>query len=318
MNLFLAPIQGMTIAHYRNTYAKMFGGIDAYYAPFIATCDKAKSSPVLFKDLLGERNDPSINVVPQLLGNNGEDFRFFAKTIVDMGYKEINWNIGCPYATVTKKKKGSGLLPHTDMIKKMLDTACQESSYTITVKMRLGFTDLEEGLAVMEILNDYPLGGVIIHARTGKQMYTGEVDLEAFENLASTCKHEITYNGDIFTYEDYVQISTRFPNIKNFMLGRGALRDPFLPALIKGQSTPHKDKVRTIKEFHDEIVDFYKNTLSGENHLCDKMKGFWEYMSVHTDAEGKLYKKIQKCHSFAVYSDLVDQILHSPSAWGAK
>ena len=308
MNLFLAPIQGMTIAHYRNTYAKIFGGIDAYYAPFIATCEKSKSSPVLFKDLIKEKNDASIKVIPQLLSNNGEDFKFFAQTIADMGYSEINWNIGCPYPMVTKKKKGSGILPHTDMIRKVLETACSSDSYNITVKMRLGFVDVEEGLAVMDVLNEYPLGGVIIHARTGKQMYTGEVDLKAFESLANSCRHEVTYNGDIYTYDDYIRISSRLLNIQNYMLGRGALRDPFLPALIKGKVTPNESKMNILRHFHDEIVDNFRNTLSGEKHLCDRMKGFWEYMSVYTDPDGKLYKKIQKCHSYAVYSDLVDQI----------
>jgi tRNA-dihydrouridine synthase B len=315
MNLFLAPIQGMTTACYRNAFARIFGGIDAYYAPFIATTDINKSSPLLLKDLLSERNDAVVKIIPQLLSNNGADFRFLSSAIVDMGYNEINWNIGCPFPMVTSKKKGSGILPYPDMIKKFLDIACADSSYTLTVKMRLGLDDPEDGIRVIEVLNEYPLGGVIIHARTGIQMYTGNIDLNSFEVVSSACKHEVTYNGDIFTYADFMRISLRFPSIKNFMLGRGALRDPFLPSIIKGQKIPSDNKISMIRQFHDEVFNYYKNMLYGEKHLCDKMKAFWVYMSVHTDKDGKLMKKINKCHKSADYLEAINQIFHSSSGW---
>lgn len=315
MNLFLAPIQGMTMACYRNAFAKIFGGIDAYYTPFIATADMKKVSPSLLKDLLTEHNDAEVKIIPQLLSNNGTDFRVFSSAIVDMGYNEINWNIGCPFPMVTNKKKGSGILPYPDMIRKFLDIACADSSYTITVKMRLGLDNPEDGMRVIDVLNQYPLGGVIIHARTGMQMYTGNVDLNSFGDLSSACKHEVTYNGDIFTYADFLRISLRFPSIKNFMLGRGALRDPFLPSIIKGQMLPSANKISMLSHFHDEVFNYYKNILSGEKHLCDRMKEFWVYMSVHTDKDGRLMKKIKKCHTSADYLDTINRILHSASGW---
>ncbi|PKM95059.1 MAG: dihydrouridine synthase [Firmicutes bacterium HGW-Firmicutes-1] len=308
MNLFLAPIQGMTISCYRNAFAKIFGGIDAYYAPFITTTEKKKSSHLLFKDLLPERNDAAIKIVPQLLSNNGADFRLFASALVDMGYNEINWNIGCPFPMVTNKKKGSGILPYSDMLKEFLDIACADSNYTITAKMRLGLHDPEEGIRVIKLLNEYPLSGVIIHARTGVQMYTGNVDLDSFEVLNTACKHEVTYNGDIFTYDDFMRIQLSFPSIKSFMLGRGALRDPFLPSMIKGQIIPPADKISMVKDFHDEIYTHYKNILHGDKHLCDKMNEFWTYMSVHTDKDGKLMKNLRKCHTSADYLDTISHV----------
>lgn len=314
MNLFLAPIQGMTTACYRNAFARIFGGIDAYYAPFIATADMKKINTSLLKDLLPERNDAAVKLVPQLLSNSGADFRLFSSAIVTMGYNEINWNIGCPFPVVTNKKKGSGILPYPDRIKKFLDIACADSSYTITVKMRLGLYEPEEGMRIIEVLNGYPLRGVILHARTGIQMYTGNVDLDSFGVLASACRHEVTYNGDIFTHADFMRIHSRFPSIRNFMLGRGALRDPFLPATIKGKEFPSANKISRIRHFHDELFNYYKNTLFGEKHLCDRMKEFWVYMAVHMDRDGKLLKKIKKCHTSAGYLEVVNPLLNS-SAW---
>lgn len=311
MKLILAPIQNITVAHYRNLYAQIFGGIDAYYAPFISTTNMRKSSPALFKDLFPESNNGTLDIVPQLLGNNGIDFRYYASTIVDLGYKEINWNIGCPFHTVTKKIKGSGILPYPDMIKEFLDEVCLDDSYKLTVKMRLGWDNLEEGIDVIEVLNQYPLSDVIIHGRTGVQKYEGTVDLDSFEVLNSACKHDITYNGDIFSYNDFKIISERFPSINNFMIGRGALRDPFLPSLIKGNDIPNTEKSIKIKAFHDSIYNHNKSTASGDRLLCNKMKEFWTYTATIVDPNSEYINKIKKCLTTEAYLDIVDQMLDS-------
>lgn len=311
MKLILAPIQGMTLAYYRNLYSEIFGGIDSYYAPFIDTTNYKKAGSSLFKDILPSLNNNSIKIVPQLLSNSGSDFRRFASKITDMGYKDINWNIGCPFPMVTNKKKGSGILPYPDMIKEFLDEVCLDNSYNLTVKMRLGFNDLEEGVKVVDLLNQYPLSGVIIHGRTGVQKYAGKVNLDSFEILHSACKHEMTYNGDIFTNEDYKKIQERFPSINNFMLGRGALRDPFLPSTIKGVSLTSEEKMKKIKLFHDSIYNHFKNILSGDQHLCDKMKEFWTYTSINLDPNGKMMKKIRKCRTSSSYLDIVNKMFES-------
>lgn len=311
MKLSLAPIQGSTEAHYRNHFAAIFGGIDSYYAPFISTTAIQMSSPKLFKDLFPEFNDSQLNIVPQILGNNSTDFKDFASYIANMGYTKINWNIGCPFPTVTKKKKGSGLLAHPDMIHHFLEDVCKDLSYDLSIKMRLGFKHLEEGAKVIEILNDYPINEVIIHARTGIQKYAGTVDLDAFSELHAACKHEVAYNGDIYTLEDYKNISKRFPLINHFMIGRGALRDPFLPSLIKGQEILASEKIEKIQMFHQAVFEHNKATLSGDRHVCDRMKEFWTYLSVNIDPEGRYIKKIRKCHQIDAYSDMVSQMLEA-------
>lgn len=318
MKIFLAPLQGMTVSGYRNAFARHFGGVDEYYSPFISTADVNKVNKALLKDILPENNDPIVKLIPQILGNDGAQFKDFAEVISSMGYSEINWNIGCPYPTVTAKKKGAGLLPYPNIIKSFLDEACSSSSYTVTVKMRLGMEILEEGFRVMEVLNQYPLGGVIIHARTGIQKYDGNVDIEAFHELAALCKHKITYNGDIFTYDDFLRISKRLPFVENFMLGRGALIDPFLPSAIKGDIVGSEDKIDIIRAFHNDVFDYYRNRVSGDRHLCDKMIEFWSYMGVNLDQTGKFMKKLKKCHRVSQYLDLVKEILNSDCVWMDK
>lgn len=306
MKLHLAPIQGMTNAYYRNLYNDIFGGIDQYYAPFVSTTDVRKVGKNVFKDLMPDINTVDV-LIPQILGNNGEDFKHYAKLISQLGYQEINWNIGCPYPTVAKKKKGSGILPYADLVRKFMDSAIDDA-YTMTVKMRLGYEDLDEGFEVMEVLNDYPIGNVTIHGRTGLQRYEGTVDLDAFEALYKTSKHEVIYNGDIYTLEDFNRIQARFPDIQQFMLGRGALRDPFLPAAIKGEVISQEERPRMLRALHDGVYDYFKATLYGDKHLCDKMKEFWVYNTVHLDNGDKYLKKLKKCRTDEVYNTIVQDI----------
>lgn len=314
MNLSLAPLQGMTLAFYRNLHSSIFGGIDKYYSPFIATTQKRKWGKTLFKDIMPEINQ-DIKVVPQLLGNNGVDFRYYASRIVDLGYSEINWNIGCPFPMITNKKKGSGILPYPELIKEVLDEACKDTNYKLTVKMRLGYEDVSEGEYVIKLLNNYPIAELIIHGRVGIQKYAGTVDLESFKKLSSLSKHEITYNGDIFTLSDFKNIQSELPSIKNFMLGRGVLRDPFLPSKINGIEISSSEKLAKIEFLHDSVFEHYKNILSGDKHLCDKMKEFWSYMYINIDPNGKYMKKISKCRTEASYLSTIKEMFSTSQGW---
>lgn len=235
MELSLAPLQGMTIAFYRNLYDHHFGGFDSYYTPFITTTDHHKKSLKLFKDLEPEYNKKKLTIIPQLLGNDGDQFLDFASSIVDMGYDEINWNIGCPYPMVTKKIKGSGILPYPDKVKGFLDKVCADDSFALTVKMRLGLLDPDEGMELIPIFNDYPIKKIIIHGRIASQKYSGNIDHDSFKALYQESRHKIVYNGDIFSVKDFTRIQQLYPDITEFMIGRGALIDPFLPLEIRGQ-----------------------------------------------------------------------------------
>ena len=313
MRLLLAPIQGITDANYRNHYNSIFGGIDEYYSPFISPTSNEEFSSTFFNDIRPEKN--TAKVIPQLLGNNGVYFKEFANRIVAMGYNEINWNIGCPFKNVTRKKKGSGLLPYPDLIREILDEVCKDLNYDLTVKMRLGLNQSDEGIKVIEVLNDYPIKNVMIHARTGIQQYTGTVNLDAFDHLYKNCNHDITYNGDIFTVDDFNKIQSRYPDINSFMLGRGALRDPFLPAAIKGDIISNDKKIKTIRDFHDLVYNYYRINTLNDFFFLNRMKEFWTYTHVHLDETGELIKQIRRSQSLIDYINAVENILDNKHTW---
>lgn len=314
MNLLLAPMHGMTDAFYRNTYAQIFGSIDTYYTPFIGTTKMRKHSSLAFKDVLPNRND-SLQIVPQLLSNQSDDFNYFASRIHDLGYSEINWNIGCPFQKVARKKKGSGLLPHVDLIKKFLDDVCANKTYDLSIKMRLGFEHKTEGLNVIKLFNDYPLKNVTIHGRVGKQIYSGHVDLDAFEDLYLQSSHQIIYNGDITTRDYFNQLQKRFPKINDFMIGRGALNNPFLASSIKGITYRSNEKLEKLILFHQQIYNYYGTIFDSELRLLSKMKEFWVYLSTSIDPSLDLLALIRQCQTLSNYNHLIDSTFSKSSQW---
>ncbi len=309
MELYFAPMHGVTLAHYRNLHAQIFGGIDKYYAPFIVTTSEEKSGKVLFKDVEPDLNDPQVKVIPQLLSNNCTEFNFYAEKIASMGYDEINWNIGCPFPTVTNKRRGSGLLEDPDHIKKFLKGIDFNKGYAFSVKMRLGFNELEEGIEVMERLNKFPISDVTIHGRTGIQKYEGSVDLGSFNTLYALCKHQVIYNGDINTPEDLERVKALFPEIDRFMIGRGLLKNPFLGLQLRGVDIAQSTAKSMLYRFHNEILEHYVKHTPNERYLIGKMKEFWTYLAERVDPNHEYLSQIRRSQTLREYRHISEKLL---------
>lgn len=309
MRLLLAPIHGVTLAYYRNLHFENIEGIDEYHAPFIVTTDERQASSLLFKDVHKENNRQDLLVVPQLLSNNGFHFLDFGNKLLELGYDKVNWNIGCPFPVVTKKLRGSGIMQYPEMIDKFLDQVFSEATFKVTVKMRLGYEDLDEGIEVMKVLNRYPLDGLTIHGRTGIQKYEGQVDLEAFDKLYAMSKHQVTYNGDIYKVSDFTKVAKRYPDINDFMIGRGALRNPLLPLIIKGTDLSEDQLFDKFVAFHESVVEHFANRPSTEKALVDKLKSFWTYSSDLIDPDKIFINDLRRSQTRYEYDKITDQML---------
>ena len=309
--LLSSPLQGFTDFRFRNAQHKYFGGIDTYYAPYIRLNGKMKIKSSYERDLLPENNN-TLTVIPQVITNDADEFLFVAKYVQSLGYKELNWNLGCPYPMVTKSGMGSGLICNPARIDEILHKAHNETDILVSMKMRLGYENSEEILNSFETLDKYPLKNVAIHARIGKQLYKGGVDLDAFQKCIDVAKHQLYYNGDITTVASFNAMKERFPSITHFMIGRGLIADPFLPQMIKDNTTEYpKDRWKIFKEFHDEIYEQYDAYLSGPTPIKMKMLGFWEYFSQSFSDPRKTYKKIKKVTNPKKYQAAVKEILIS-------
>ncbi|WP_339841811.1 tRNA-dihydrouridine synthase family protein [uncultured Maribacter sp.] len=311
VTLLSSPLQGFTDFRFRNAFHKYFGGIDTFYAPYIRLNGKMVIKNSYQKDLQPE-NNTTLEVIPQVMTGDADEFLFVVKYIQSLGYTELNWNLGCPYPMVTKQGMGSGLICNPEKIDHILKRAHEETDVTVSMKMRMGYENAEEILDVFPILDKYPLKNIAIHARIGKQLYKGGVDLDAFQRCVENTKHTLYYNGDITSVGKYKEMKERFPTIDHFMMGRGLIADPFLPSMIKNNTTEYpNDRWKIFSEFHDTIYQQYDEALSGPTPIKMKMQGFWEYFSQSFSNPHKAFKKIKKANNPRAYQQAVREILNA-------
>ena len=157
-------------------------------------------------------------------------------------------------------------------------------------------------MGALPILDKYPLKNIAIHARIGKQLYKGGVDLKAFQKCVDNTKHKLYYNGDITSVSKFNEMVDRFPTIDHWMIGRGIISDPFLPNMIKSNTAVYpENKIDIFKAFHEDLFLGYESALSGEKHLLMKMLHFWEYFSTNFNDPQKTFKRIKKSKSIRAY-----------------
>jgi len=309
--LLSSPLQGFTDFRFRNAFNNYFGGIDTFYAPYIRLNGKRIIKPAYQRDILPE-NNVDLEVIPQIITNDADEFLFVANYVKQLGYKELNWNLGCPYPMVTKCGMGSGLINDSAKINEILTKVHSESDIIVSMKMRLGYDNSQEILNVLPVLDTFPLKNIAIHARIGKQLYKGGVDLNAFQQCIENTNHKLYYNGDITSVAKFYEMQQRFPTINHWMIGRGLIADPFLPSMIKNNTTEYPiNRLDLFSEFHDILYQQYGESLSGATHLLLKMYHLWEYFSTTFSNPRKTLKKIKKAHSIKNYNAAVKEILET-------
>ena len=318
MKYYAAPLEGITGYIYRNAHHRYYPGIDKYFAPFISPRIKRGMSRKEKNDL-APVNNRGIYLVPQILTNRSGDFVDVVEILMETGYSEINLNLGCPSGTVFSKGKGCGFLRDHDVLRRFFTEVMDGlehrglSEARISVKTRLGIDDPEEILGLMDIYNSFPLNEVILHARIHKDFYKRPANKEAFGKAAEVCRHPLSYNGDIFTVEDFRDCLERFPGIDAVMFGRGMTGNPQLPELCCQSFDRPADKSMNFDlsrffHFHDEVLEGYREVLSGEKNVLFKMKELWCYMESDFPGREKTIKKIKKAGNLDDYHRAVSAL----------
>ena len=327
MQIYFAPLEGVTGYVFRNAYAKYYGGVDKYFTPFISPHTKKLMDTREKRDVLPE-NNKGLFVVPQVLTNKAEDLIDICKQLKeDYGYEEVNLNLGCPSKTVTTKGKGSGFLEYPNQMEEFFDRFFKVSDVKLSIKTRIGYWEVKEAERLFHLYERFPFEEVIVHPRLGSEMYKGTPHYDVFESYLEKTKHSLCYNGDINHIEDLQNLDSRWKSCNKFMLGRGLIARPnmlhtfsILEDIDETSSNQHMNKSIkmdsqlsqeewwTFKAFHDEIVDGYDAYMSGDKNTLFKMKELWTWWAVMFPGKEKVLKQIKKTNYLREYKQLVKSL----------
>ncbi|MFL0245704.1 tRNA dihydrouridine synthase [Candidatus Clostridium stratigraminis] len=301
MKYYLAPMEGITGYIYRNCYEKFFHNIDKYFTPFIVTNKGTSFKGKDFRDVLPE-NNKVMNLVPQILTNDSEGFINTSRKLKELGYNEVNLNLGCPAGTVVSKNRGSGFLAKREELDIFLNDIFKIDDMKISIKTRIGKDSPEEFYELIKIYNKYPLEELIIHPRIQKDFYGNKPNFQVFKDALASSNNPVCYNGDIFTADDNEKLMKAFPEVNTIMLGRGILANPGLINEIKNNIFVDK---KVLKDFLDEIFNAYIELFNEEKNAIFRMKELWAYL-IYIFSDNKKYaKKIKKAQNLKDYNEAV-------------
>ncbi len=289
MNLYFAPMEGITTYTYRNTHAELFGMCDEYYTPFLVPTDNERISRKTLRDIVPEHNTASI--IPQVLCNSAKAFLEFTEKIKEFGFREVNLNLGCPSGTVVKKKRGSGSLKDPDALDKFLYQIFSVADIEISIKTRAGFYSHNEFDKILEIYNQYPIKELIIHPRVREEYYNGIPNMKTFDKAYYGTNLRLCYNGNVITFEEHQAIIKKYPDLNSVMIGRGAVKNP---AIFREIRSGEPLKTEELLVFSKLLEERYLKVLGTEIYTLHKLKEIWLYMMWNFPEEKKIVKAVKK------------------------
>ena len=299
----LAPLDGITKVVFRKVWAAHFGGADRYFIPFFSPTphhiltdrDRREIDPA---------NNGGLPSVPQVMTRCAPDFLWAAEVAADMGYTEVNLNLGCPSGTVTAKGKGAGMLADPEALAGFLDVIFSQALTAISLKTRLGISSEEEFPALLEVFNRYPIHLLILHPRLRKDFYEAPIRETSLRYALEACRVPLCYNGNLCSLEDIRSFSQKHPEVESVMLGRGLIGDP-------GMVTPGGSTAAALEAYHDALLEAYLSAFGGSRNAMFRLKEHWRYLLCRFEGSEKLGKRLRKTTDLAEYRSITREIFHT-------
>ena len=301
MRYYFAPMEGLTDSIYRRAHHRHFSGVHSYYMPFMSpTVHRALTNREARE--LPPADSVPFRAVPQLLTKVPEDFLWAAEKCLELGYDEVNLNVGCPSGTVVAKGKGSGMLRDPDSLDRFLDEIFTKAPLPISVKTRLGVEEPEEFPRLLEVFNRYPMKELTVHPRVRKQFYKGDVFMESFRYCLENSKNPLCYNGNIRTLSELRAFEVEFPQIEAVMIGRGLIGNP---GMLCGTDAA------TLEVFHNELLEEYTEVFNGARNAMFRMKENWRHMILLFQDSEKLGKRLKKTTDLGEFRAITTEIFRT-------
>ena len=298
-----APLQGVTDNVWRMAQHDVFGGVEAYYAPFM----RVEHGEVRRKDLRDvdpERNT-GITLIPQILACQPDHALMMVEALKHMGYIRIDINLGCPFPPIALHRKGAGMLAHPELVETMFKALATVGDAEYSVKMRIGWDQNDQWRDILPLMDIIKPVSIAIHPRTGKQQYKGELDIEQFEALLAASPWPVVYNGNLRTVEDIQEIIQRYPTLAAVMAGSGLAANP---GMFAPDAMPDD-----YRRFHDLLVEGYTQQLNGgEAQLVRHLQDIWQTFLPGTSH--KLFKAIRKSRTLEQYEAAATAALNDVDA----
>lgn len=224
----LAPMEGVSDWPFRLWFSQVSAPA-LMGTPFLRATDTfPKLLPDDFAPEIGRYKMP-YKIIPQVMASRPEDFVRSARLFLDAGASFVDLNCGCPSPNPVSGGAGSSLLKTEDSFLSFVRTiAGSLPKGSFSVKMRTGFDDYNLFEKHIDGLRDLPLRQLTVHGRTRKDRYDGQSRWDLIERASAALPFPVVASGDVLSHQTWADKKALHPKIPKVIIGRGALRNPWL------------------------------------------------------------------------------------------
>lgn len=284
MILALAPMQDVTDLAFMRTLARLGTLPDLLLTPYFrstpTTCALSEQNLRCI-----EENETGVPIEAQLAGSDAAALVRDARWLLTLPVRAINLNVGCPSPLVNRHGAGAGLLRDLPNLRRIL-LALRETvpAGMLTVKCRLGWADDSEFDAVLEVLAEAAPDMLTVHARTRRDLYGGKPRFEYVRQAVQQMRCPVLANGDIETPADAAACLAQ-TGAAGVMIGRGAVRNPFLFRRLRGGAEAQPEELRAYYRILVEETGRILSRIRTEKGHCNRMKKYLTFCYPDMTAE---------------------------------
>jgi nifR3 family TIM-barrel protein len=275
--LSLAPMQDVTTLEFMRVVAR-YGGPDVYWTEFFRVHAVSHLEKWILKSIT--ENPTGKPIIAQLIGNDIPALVRAAKELQHYPVAAIDLNLGCPAPIVYRKCAGGGLLREPQKIDAILGALRDAVTIPLTVKTRLGFESPEEFDALLKVFAKHPIDLLTVHARTVKQMYRPGVRYDLIAQAARELRCPVFANGNVHSAAQAQEL-VRDTGVRGLMIGRGAIRNPWLFDQIRAQFRGEEIKLPAGRDVLNYIRELWDNEITPgvkESSQVMRMKKFMNFI----------------------------------------
>jgi len=225
----LAPMEDVTDVVFRHV-VQAAGAPDVFFTEFTNSdsyCHPEGRDSVRGRLVFTEDEQP---MVAHIWGDKPEYFREMSIGLAEMGFKGIDLNMGCPVPNVAGRGKGSGLILRPDVAAELIQAA-KAGGLPVSVKTRLGYTELGEMEAWLTHVLQQDIANLSIHLRTRKEMSKVDAHWELIPEVVAlrdriAPQTKLTINGDIPDRTKGLELAEKY-GVDGIMIGRGIFKNPY-------------------------------------------------------------------------------------------
>lgn len=258
------------------------GGPDFYVTEYFRVHRDSHPDKTILRSITGISAQKP--VIAQMIGNDPEHLVRTTRLIQDStDCAGIDLNLGCPAPGVCGKLSGGALLRTPDLIRRIVGELRPVVRGTLTLKTRIGFESPSEFEALLALFASLPIDGLAVHGRTVREKYQSPVHPDCIARAVATMPCPVTANGNI------VSVATALGMLRQsgagaLMIGRGAIRNPWLFAQIRAAVAGTSPVQPTMRDLHDYLRELageiaIEGDFKSETPLVHRLKKFTNYIS---------------------------------------